>query len=527
MQIDLSAFHFLRPLWLLLIIPGLLLPVLWARRHDLSRRLGGVIAPHLIAHLVITPEDGQRVRPVQLFAVILILGGVAAAGPTWQQDRPDFLENRAPLVIALDLSQSMDADDVPPTRLSAAKQKLHDLIQRRAGARTALIAYAGTAHLVMPATEDPALLDTYLQALSSDLIETPGKDVPGVIDEASRLLGADTPGTLLLVTDGADLRQLPLIEERLAGSNLQVLIMAVGMTAGGVIKGPNGQVRSDNNGRPQLARFDTQALQQLAGAADAPLGSLTLNNDDLEWIELHAQQHFHAASDDTDVLHWKDAGYWLCWPLLLIALLTIRRGWRIHWLAVLLCMAGAGALSPAAYAGALADAFFTSDQQGRWAFEHLDYAHAANLFSDPYWKGLAAYQAADFPAALASFAELDGAPAYFYLGNSYVRLSQFPEAITAYQHALKLQPAFPEATANLALAQALLKDREEQQQAGPPDEKPDQVKFDNTGKAGKQVQSKVKLASSDQQWLDNLTTSPAMFLKQKFLLQSETRKERQ
>ena len=520
MQIDLSAFHFLRPLWLLLIIPGVLLPMLWLRRHDLSRRLNGVIASHLITHLVITPKDQPRVRPVYLFAAILITGGVAAAGPTWRQDRPDFLENRAPLIIALDLSQSMDADDLQPSRLGAAKQKLHDLIQRRAGARTALIAYAGTAHLVMPATEDPTLLDTYLQALSSDLITAPGKDVLGVIDQAKRLLGSDTPGTLLLVTDGADERQFPMIEQRLAGSDLQVLVMAVGMKDGGVISGRDGQPLIDNNGRPVLAHFDAQALQRLSKAADAPLGSLTLDNDDLDWIELHAQQHFQAAADDANVLHWKDAGYWLCWPVLLIALLTIRRGWRIHWLAVLLFTCGAGSLSPSVYASTLADAFFTSDQQGRWAFEHHQYPQAATLFSDPYWKGIAAYQAADFQAALASFAEVDTAPAYFYLGNSHVRLSHFSEAIAAYEHALKLQPAFPEATVNLALAQALLKDRDDQQQAGPPDEKPDEVKFDNTGKGGKQIETKVKRASSDQQWLDNLTTSPAMFLKQKFLLQS-------
>jgi Ca-activated chloride channel family protein len=526
MHIDLSAFHFLRPLWLLLIIAGLLLPVVWMRRHDLSRRLNGVIAPHLIAHLVITPEDQHRVRPVHLFSAILVVGGLAAAGPTWQQDRPDFLENRAPLVIALDLSPSMDANDLQPSRLGAAKQKLHELIQRRAGARTALIAYAGTAHLVMPPTDDPALLDTYLQALSSDLITGSGKDVAGVIGEARRLLGPDTPGTLLLITDGADARQFPVIEQRLAGSDLQVLVMAAGMKDGGAVSGPNGQTRLDDTGKPVAARFDTAQLQQLAKAADAPLGSLTLNSDDLDWIELHAQQHFQTASDDSKLLRWKDAGYWLCWPVLLLALLTIRRGWRIHWFAMLL-FAGVGAQSPQAYAGPVADAFFTADQQGRWAFEHQRYAQAAKLFSDPYWRGIAAYQAADFQAALASLAVLETAPAFFYSGNSHVRLSQFPEAIAAYEQALNLQQVFPEATANLALAQALLKDREDQQQAGPPDEKPDEVKFDNTSKSGKQIESKVKMASSDQQWLDNLTTSPALFLKQKFLQQSETGKEQQ
>lgn len=520
MQIDFNAFHFLRPLWLLLIIPGLLLPLLWMRRHDLSRRLTGVIAPHLLRHLVITPRDEHRLRPVHLFAALLVVGGVAASGPTWEQDRPDFLENRAPLVIALDLSPSMDANDLQPSRLEAAKQKLHDLIQRRAGARTALIAYAGTAHLVMPATDDPALLDTYLQALSTDLIPAAGKDVLGVIDETKRLLGPDTPGTLLLVTDGGDSRQFSAIGQHLEGSDLQVLVMAAGVKSGGVVTGTNGETRTDDTGRPVVARFDTRELKELASAADAPLGSLTLNNDDLDWIELHAQQHFQASSDDADVLHWKDAGYWLCWPLLLIALFAIRRGWRIHWLAGLVLAVGIAGHAPSAQAGALADAFFTPDQQGRWAFEHRHYAQAAERFADPYWKGVAAYEAADFKGALATFAELDTAPAYFYLGNSYVRLSKFPEAIAAYQHALNLQPSFPEAVSNLALAKALQKDRDDQQQAGTPDEKPDQVKFDNTSNSGKQVERKVKMASSDQQWLDNLTTSPARFLKQKFLVQS-------
>ncbi|EJN32484.1 hypothetical protein PMI38_05051, partial [Pseudomonas sp. GM84] len=121
MTFDLGAFHFLRPLWLLLILPGVLLPMLWLRRHDLRRQLDGIIAPHLVAHLLITPQEQRRLRPVHLLGATLILGALAAAGPTWEQDLPDFLDDRAPLIIAVDLSPSMDADDVPPSRLGAAR----------------------------------------------------------------------------------------------------------------------------------------------------------------------------------------------------------------------------------------------------------------------------------------------------------------------------------------------------------------------------------------------------------------------
>lgn len=516
MDIDVSAFHFLRPWWLLLLLPGVLLPWLWSRRHDLARRLDGIIAPHLLQHLVITPVEQHRVRPVQWLGALLMIGAVAASGPTWEQDRPAFLKNRAPVILALDLSPSMAASDVPPSRIEAARHKLHDLIARRPGSSTALIAYAGSAHLVLPATQDAGLLDSFLQALAPGLIQRSGKDALGAIEIAKRLLAAEqSPGTLVLLTDGADKAQFDAIDKALRGTDLQVLVLAVGSQDGGLLAGS----QQDAAGRPLLGTFDAQGLKDLADAADAPLGSLTLNDDDLDWIELHAQQHFQAAQGDEQQLHWKDAGYWLCWPVLLLALLSVRKGWKVHWLSALLLAVSLGGLPQPARAGALVDAFFTADQQGRWAFEHGHYPQAAAHFRDPFWKGLAAYRAADYELALASFARLDSAQAYFYLGNTYVRLSKFDQAIGAYQQALARQAEFPAATANLALAQALAKDREDQQQAGPPDEKPDQEVFDNNGGKGRDVPRRGQQAESDEQWLNNLSTSPAQFLRRKFLLQ--------
>lgn len=495
MELNLSDFHFLRPAWLLLGLFGLLLPLLWRRSKDLQRRLRGNIAPHLLPHLLLTPTDPHRLRPVHLVSALLVLGALASAGPTWEQDRPDFLENRAPLIIALDLSPSMDTADVPPTRLQAAKHKLQDLVQRRQGARTALMVYAGSAHLVLPPTDDPALLDSFIQALATDLISKPGRDVAGVIDQAKRLLAAEkAPGSLLLITDGADLAQLPQLKQHLADSSLQVLVLAVGVN------------------------FDAGALKQLAAATDAPLGSLTLNDDDLDWVELHAQQHFQNADEQQRNLQWKDAGYWLCWPLLLLALFSVRRGWSLNWMAVLVLGV---CLQPApAEANALTDAFFTRDQQGRWAFEHHHYPAAAALFVDPYWKGIAAYNAADYDLALATFSQLDTPQAAFYRGNIHVRRFKFDDAIAAYQRALQQQPQFPEASANLALALALKKDTENASDNAP-EVKPDAVKFDKAAGKGKSKTIQTEQASNDALWLQNLTTSPANFLRRKFSLQDQ------
>ena len=341
-----------------------------------------------------------------------------------------------------------------------------------------MIAYAGSAHLVLPPTDDPALLDTFIQALSTDLISKPGKNVGAVIEQAKRLLIAEeSPGTLLLITDGADTSQLSSLATQLNDSALQVLILAVGSEDGGIIHDANGQPRTDSNGRPALGRFDQAALKQLGSTLDAPLGSLTLNDDDLDWIELHAQQHFQTASDEQRELHWKDAGYWLCWPLLLIAFFSVRKGWSLNWMGGWLLALCIGLQPAPAEANALTDAFFTPDQQGRWAFEHEHFPQAAAHFVDPYWKGIAAYNAADYDLALASFARLDTPQAYFYLGNIYVRRFKFDQAIAAYTQALKVQPQFPEATANLALAIALQKDTDSAEQNAP-EVKPDEIKMD-------------------------------------------------
>lgn len=518
MEIDLSALHFLRPAWLLLLPVAALL--LWLRRADgvaLGARTG--IAPGLLRHLTVDAPGSRGPRPLHAVAALLALGAIAAAGPTWRQDLPPFLDNQAPLMVAVDLSPSMDAADVPPSRLQAVKHKLHDLLDRRAGAKTGLIAYAGSAHLVLPPTDDPALVDLFIQSLSTELIAAHGKDAAGAIRVAGSVLDAAAAGgTVLLVTDGADTRQLAQVEALAKAADFQVLVLAAGTTDGGVLRDARGQPRMDGNGRPVLGTFDADAIKQLAQAARAPLGSLTLNDDDLNWVTLHAQAHFVAVRNAGQPVHWKDAGYWLCWPLALLALLCVRRGWNVNWFAGLALAMLAGLYSPSTNAHSLADAFFTPDQQGRWAYEHRDYTRAAAVFQDPYWKGRAAYDAGDYATALAAFARLDTPEANFYLGNTQARLRDYDAAIAAYDHALRQRADFPQARKNRELV-AKLQAAIESEQEDDDKQKPDSVVQDKKKGGGKMTQVPVARASSDDVWLRNLSLSPAGFLQQKFAIE--------
>ncbi|WP_454668983.1 vWA domain-containing protein [Achromobacter kerstersii] len=545
MDVDLSAFHFLRPWWLLAVPLALLL--LWLGRAQGGRvGWGSTIAPALLPYLIVNAPGSRGPRPIHAVAALLMLGGIAAAGPTWQQDLPPFLDNQAPLIVAVDLSPSMDAADVPPSRLQAAKHKLHDLLARRAGAKTGLIAYAGSAHLVLPPTDDPSLVDLFIQSLSTELIAAPGKDAAGAINVAASVLkSTQAGGTVLLVTDGADTSQLPQVEQLAKAADFQILVLAAGASDGGVLRDARGQPRMDKDGKPVLGTFDAVAIKQLADAARAPLGSLTLNDDDLDWVTLHAQRHFQDVQNAGLAVHWKDVGYWLCWPLAILALLCLRRGWNVNWLAGLMLASLAGLYAPNTYANpnanpnasananpvastnpvasAIANAFFTPDQQGRWAYEHHDYTRAAALFQDPYWKGRAAYDAGDYSLALAAFARLDTAEANFYLGNTQARLRHYDDALAAYDRALHQRADFPEAKKNRELVAKLQAAIEAEQEDDNNDQKPDDVARDNKKGAGKMTQVEVAKASSDDIWLRNLSLSPAGFLKQKFAIEDARR----
>ncbi|WP_447577840.1 vWA domain-containing protein [Achromobacter kerstersii] len=537
MDVDLSAFHFLRPWWLLAVPLALLL--LWLGRAQGGRvGWGSTIAPALLPYLIVNAPGSRGPRPIHAVAALLMLGGIAAAGPTWQQDLPPFLDNQAPLIVAVDLSPSMDAADVPPSRLQAAKHKLRDLLARRAGAKTGLIAYAGSAHLVLPPTDDPSLVDLFIQSLSTELIAAPGKDAAGAINVAASVLkSTQAGGTVLLVTDGADTSQLPQVEQLAKAADFQILVLAAGASDGGVLRDARGQPRMDKDGKPVLGTFDAGAIKQLADAARAPLGSLTLNDDDLDWVTLHAQRHFQDVQNAGQAVHWKDVGYWLCWPLAILALLCLRRGWNVNWLAGLMLASLAGLYAPNTYASAnanpvasinpvasaIANAFFTPDQQGRWAYEHHDYTRAAALFQDPYWKGRAAYDAGDYSLALAAFARLDTAEANFYLGNTQARLRHYDDALAAYDRALHQRADFPEAKKNRELVAKLQAAIEAEQEDDNNDQKPDDVARDNKKGAGKMTQVEVAKASSDDVWLRNLSLSPAGFLKQKFAIEDARR----
>ena len=200
---QLTDFHFIRPLWFLALIPSILIYILLLNQHGTKRKWQKFISPHLLEHLLVGSQRKGIFKPVHLLFLICIIAIISISGPTWEKEASPFIEDQASLVICLDLSDSMNAIDIQPTRLERAKQKVKDLLSLRQGAKTCLIAYAGSAHMVLPFTDDPQILITYLDSLSPKIMPLKGKDATKALTLAQKLLDEEEiPGSIFFITDG-------------------------------------------------------------------------------------------------------------------------------------------------------------------------------------------------------------------------------------------------------------------------------------------------------------------------------------
>lgn len=484
-------FHFLRPLWLLALFVPPLLVWLASRAGDVQGRWRGLIALHLLQNLIVEPSEPSRARPSWLLAFVIVLAVVGAAGPTWQREPPPFVSDTASLVIAVDLSPTMDEKDVSPSRIERVKLKISEILAERQGARTAVVAYSGTAHLVVPLTEDAELIQSYSDALATRIMPKLGKDTGAAVRLAKTLMSDDgAPGTVLLLTDSVE----DAATDDLDGD---VLILCVGTAAGGV---------------------DLNALEKIAGSAGSPIATVTDDESDVRWIGSQVRTNFAAASA-ADGDRWRDAGWYLLFPLTIVFGLTFRRGWVVK---VSIVLVATKLIAPAEVeAASFMDIWLTHDQQARHAFERDDFAAAAMLFADPMWKGVALYREGRFKEAAESFALVATPEARYNQGNALLRVGDYEEAVAAYQQALQQKEDWPEAEANLAIARRLLKmQQDDDDQPQNPNQPPDDVTFDDKGKKGKAGAVNVAEQTTEV-WMKNIVISPADLMARKFAIEAE------
>lgn len=425
---DFAALHFLRPWWLCAIV---LLPVLawwWRRRQRDGSAWHAFVDAHLLPQLLESRGDrSSRVAP-WVAGLGYLLAVLALAGPSWRRSEQPLWQSQTPLVVALDLSSASLAADLPPSRLAQARAKLATLLRERNGGQIGLVAFAGDAFTVAPLTDDAANVALYLDALQPEVMPRDGQRVSEAIEWSARLLkraGARS-GDIVVLTDHADNGALKAASE-VAAAGFRVSALGLGKEAGTAYRRVDGSIAS--------ARLDSASLRKLAANGNGGYAALSADDSDLRGLGVLEPRTSDAVVGTGSGFTWRDEGYWLLPPLMLLALFAFRRRSGVALVLVMLCTG-----------------FPLHSAHAQSAWRRPDQAEYVRV-----QRGNEAYRKGDFKAAAQQYEDADTATAHYNRGNALAKAGQYPQAIDAYNQALRRQPGMADAIANKRAVEAAMK----------------------------------------------------------------------
>ena len=477
--VALADFMFLRPWWLLALAALPLLAWWWRRQARARNAWRELVDAHLLPHLLDdTGTTARRAWTGWLALLALALAIVAMAGPSLGQEERPLWQTRAPLVVALDLSNETLARDLAPSRLAQARAKIATLLREREGGQVALVVFAGDAFTVAPLTEDAANVALFLDALApdimpghGDLLEAPRVDrgiawSQGLLRQA----GFERGDILVLAGRAGDVDIAA--ARKAAEAGYRVSVLGLGSARGGVYERPGGGI--------EQARLDAPSLQRLAASGGGAYATLGPGVADLRALGvLDPRDAVGMSAHGEKIATRRDDGYWLLPLAMLLALPLFRRGGLL--VAVLACALWLPA-SPgfAQDGGARGTLWQRADQ--------IDHARMQ--------EGVAAYRGKEYGRAIERFSGVPGADGAYNLGNALAKAGRYDEAIAAYDRALKLQPDMRDARLNkraVELAKKMPKREQPQPQDGQQGRQPQQPGQsgqgrgrDPQGQAGKQ-----------------------------------------
>lgn len=309
-------FHFLRP-WALALLPlAALLTFALLSLRDPREVWRGVIAPHLLEALIVRGGRERRLLPAHLLGLVWLVGILALAGPAWQRQPSPFATDSAALIVVVEVTDTMTAEDVPPSRLERASQKIGELLELRGDGDCALFAYAGSAHRAMPLTRDAAVIGYFARALTPAVMPRAGDSAAAALAAAGReLQRAGRAGSIVLISDGVAPDQLDAIDDLVS---FPVHVLAMGS--------PPDSPAPGAAGAPPL---DLASLERVARSTGGSVTLVTADDHDVRTLARAATRDIGQVSATDHQEAWKDAGYWLLFPLALMALLWSRRGWAV------------------------------------------------------------------------------------------------------------------------------------------------------------------------------------------------------
>ncbi len=451
-----GSFHFLRPEWLWGFLPLIGVFVLLTKQKATAQLWESVCDAHLLPHVLVGTLGKKSISPIILLGLGWTLALLALAGPVWTQLPQPVFRAQSALVMVLDVSRSMDAQDVAPSRLTRAKHKILDILQTRKEGQTALVVFAGDAFVVSPLTDDARTMKTLVQTLETNLMPVQGSRLDLALTIGHDLLvQAGIPGgDLLLITDGEINSTTINIMKQIAQKDRTISILGIGTEDGAPIPDQGGFVK-DETGTIVVPKLDSDSLHEVARTVGGRYATVTLNDQDLDHVVpvMNGSTLSTSTMADqrtTDI--WREEGPWLVGVLLLVALPAFRRGWIGALLVLVL-------LPQVSQAFSWENIWERSDQRAMKALEQHDPQKASALFEQPDWKGIAHYRAGEYDQAEQAFSGMDSPDAHYNRGNALAKLGKYQEAIASYQTVLQQQPDHADAQHNLDILKKMLEDQ--------------------------------------------------------------------
>lgn len=498
---DPSHLHFAQPLWLWALV---VLPVVWGLawmftglpqpRHQLEK----FIDKHLLAHLLIpnVVKQSRRWVSVAIWSLVWACLAFALAGPRWDFREITSLSRDQNLVILLDLSESMNATDMAPSRLARAKQKIEDLLKLSKGVKVGLIAFAADPHMISPMTDDKDTIRHLLPSLDTDLVYVQGSKLAPALDMAESLLAIDSSDNkaIVVISDGGfeDSSAIQTAKQ-LAAKDIVIHTIGVGTVEGIPLKNRQGALVK-KNGSVILSKLEKEKFREISTAGhgryfDAdhaePIGRIF--NDLEKRGSLQQDQH-------KTLRIWEEHFWLFLLPAIPLFLWWFRQGALLATL-ILFCFPCHG------YAD-VASLFQNAEQQACAAFEKDDFATAADGFQDSYRKGVACYRKGDYAAAAKQFKQSTrpevACNAGYNLGNALAQQNKLREAIKAYEKVLEKWPDHTQTKENLELVKKMLEEQQKQnEQQDPQDNDSDDESDKDSDKQNQEQQQQQPSEQED------------------------------
>lgn len=507
-----SNFHFVRPYWLLALLALFL--VLWLlKKHRFYQSPWQQFLPSHLSQVLVegSTNTGTNTSTFNNHTFLLkpfiigLLSIIALAGPVWKKLPQPVYQTERGSVLIMDMSYSMYATDIKPNRLTRARFKAIDLLDKINEGDTGLIAYASDAFIISPLTQDIQNIALLLPSLTPEIMPTPGANPLAALTLAHDMLinAGHLEGDIYWFTDDVDNEEIADLYNWSNKFGHQLNILGVGTENGAPITLPSGTLLKDNTGSIVVPRLPIQKLKSLASRGRGHYQTIKNDDSDIDNLlfkdNISAQNKSKKQKSQQTGDQWQEQGAWLLLLVLPLMLSYFRRGSSILVLPLscipLLFLCSFSLVSPTSFATNITtteaeknveenspthspattntpaslwqNLWRTSDQQAQKQYNQENYQNAAKQFKNTQWQGSAHYKAGNYQEALDAFKQgkaANSAESLYNQGNALAQLQKYEQAIESYENALEKNADFQDAKENIKKIKALQQQQEQEQQ---------------------------------------------------------------